>query len=157
MPEAHHPVASPRIWSFAMKSIRMLMAVLPPMLLLAGCMSNGDTRAERLAMYQSHAGAPVRQIRYNNPIGWEEVDGNHILLTMKPKEVWLMKLSGPCLDFGTGSQALAISSQAGFVSSGFDRVTLGDSNLTCRIEEIRPVDTVAMRAAERARDQAPGT
>ena len=140
-----------------MKTLRTMMAALSATLLLAGCMSNGGTRAERLAAYQSHAGAPVKQIRYYNPIGWEEVDDDHILLTMRPKEVWLMKLSGPCLDFGNSSPALAISSQAGFVSSGFDRVSIGGSNLSCRIEEIRPVDTMAMREAERARAQASGT
>ena len=133
-----------------MKSIRTVMAVLPPMLLLAGCMSDGPTRADRLAMYQSHAGAPVKKIHYYNPIGWEEVDDEHIVLTMRPKEVWLMRLSGPCLDFGQGSPALFVSSQAGVVSSGFDRVTLGGSDVSCRIEEIRPVDTMAMRAAEKA-------
>lgn len=132
-----------------MKSIRTTLLALSSVLFIAGCMAH-ETREEKLALYQSHAGAPVKQIRYYNPIGWEEIDDDHILLTMRPKEVWLMRLSGPCLDYGAGSPALTISSQAGFVSSRFDRITTGDPRVSCRIEEIRPVDAMALRAAAQA-------
>ena len=127
-------------------------------LLLAGCMSGGPTHAQKLAAYQAHAGAPIRQIRYSNPIGWEEVDDEHILLTMRPRESYLMRLSGPCMDFNAGSPVLLVSSTAGYVASGFDRVSVstGASNLTCRIEEIRRVDVQGVRAAE-AEVQASGT
>lgn len=136
-----------------MKTIRTSFAVLSgatvaATLLLAGCMSHGPTQEQRLAAYQAHAGAPVKKVRYFNPVGWEEVDDQHILVTMRPKEVWLMRLSGPCLDFDGGSPLMAISTTAGYVSSGFDRVTMGGSHISCRIEEIRQVDTLAMRAAQ---------
>ena len=50
-------------------------------------------------MYQAHAGAPVKQIRYYNAdAAGTAVDDQHVLLTMRPKEIWLMRLSGPCLD-----------------------------------------------------------
>ena len=137
-----------------MKHVRMMLAMLPAALLLAGCMSQGPTRAERLALYQAHAGEPVRKIHYYSPIGWEELDDDHIVLTMRPTEAYLLRLSGPCLDFAGGSPALAISSTAGYVSSGFDRVSVGGSNLSCRIEEIRPIDNKGLRAARDA--QAPG-
>ena len=141
--------------NLSMRSRLPFFALLPAML-LAGCMTGGPTRAERLAAYQAHAAAPVKQIRYYSPIGWEEVDDDHILLTMRPREAYLMRLSGPCLDFDGGSPVLAVSSTAGYVASGFDRVSLGGSNISCRIEEIRPVDVAAMRAAQ-ANPQAPGT
>lgn len=144
-----------------MKIIRKYLAALPGAvlagtLLVAGCASSGPTRGEQLATYLAHAGAPVRQIRYHNPLGWEEVDDQHILVTMRPKEVWLMRLSGPCLDYDAGSPLLVISSQAGVVSSGFDRVSSGGSPVSCRIEEIRKVDMMAIREAARAA-QASGT
>ena len=135
-------------------SIRIALLALSSVCFVAGCMAN-ETREERLALYQSNAGAPVNKIRYYNPVGWEELDDEHILLTMRPKEVWLMRLSGPCLNYGAGSPALAISSQAGYVSTKFDRVTTGDSPISCRIEEIRPVDTAAVRTA--GKTQASGT
>jgi hypothetical protein len=137
-------------------SLRLPFLALLPVALLAGCMSGGRTRAETLAVYQAHAGEPVRQIRYYSPIGWEEIDDEHILLTMRPRESYLMRLSGPCLDYDAGSPVLVVSSTAGYVASGFDRVSLGQSHLSCRIEEIRPLDVQAMRAAE-ANVQASGT
>ena len=121
-------------------------------MLASACASNGGMRdTERLALYQSHAGAPLRDIRYSNPIGWESVDDQHLLLTMTPRNVYLVKLSGPCLDYNGGNVVIGISSQAGRVSTGFDRVTIADPRLSCRIEEIREVDMVAFR---KARDSA---
>ena len=63
-----------------MKTIRTPFAVLAGTvmagtLLLAGCMSSQSlTHEQRLAVYQAHAGAPVKKIPYFNPIGWEEID-----------------------------------------------------------------------------------
>ena len=136
-----------------MNTLRTSLAVLTGTvmagtLLLAGCASHGATDEQRLALYQAHASAPVKKIRYFNPIGWEEIDEHHILVTMRPKEAWLMRLSGPCLDFAGGSPVLVISSQFGYVSTGFDRVSTGGSRMSCRIDEIRQVDMLAMRAAQ---------
>ena len=142
-----------------MKSFRTTMAILAgaglaSMSLLAACASSGATPEQRLAAYQAHASAPVKKIPYFNPIGWETIDDQHILVTMRPKEVWLMRLSGPCLDYDKGSPVLVISSSVGYVSSGFDRVSTG-SRISCLVEEIRQVDTMAMRAAREG--QVPGT
>ena len=126
-------------------------AVMAGTLLLAGCATTHyQTDVQRLEAYQAYAGAPVRKIPYFSPIGWEEIDDQRILVSMKPSEVWLMRLSGPCMEYAGGSPALVISSQAGYVSSGFDRVATGSSQLSCRIEEIRQVDTIAMREARAA-------
>ncbi len=117
--------------------------------LASGCVSDGGVRdAGRLAMYQAHAGAPLRDIHYNNhPVGWESIDDEHLLLTMTPRNVYLMKLSGPCLDYNAGSPVIGISSNVGRVSVAFDRVTIGDPRLSCRIEEIREVDMASFRKA----------
>jgi hypothetical protein len=116
--------------------------------LSGGCMGDGPTRAERLALLQANAGAPVDRIHYFNPIGWDEVDDNYILVTMRPSEQYLMRLSGPCLDYAGGAPTLAISSTGGYVSTKFDRVSAPGSPISCRIEEIRPVDVRALRAAQ---------
>jgi len=136
-----------------MKTIRTSLAVLTGTvmtgaLLLAGCASHGATDEQRLSLYQAHASAPVKKIRYFNPTGWEEIDEHHILVTMRPSEAWLMRLSGACLDFTGGSPVLLISSQFGYVSTGFDRVSTGDSRMSCRIDEIRQVDMLAIREAQ---------
>ena len=132
------------------RHIAIAASLLSGSLLLAGCMTGGPTRAESLAAYQAHAGEPVRQIRYLNPIGWDKIDDEHIVVTMRPREQYLMRLSGSCFDFSSSVPTIAISSQAGWVSAKFDRVTMAGSPLSCRIEEIRPVDVRAMRAASQA-------
>ena len=133
-----------------LRHIAIAASLLSGSLLLAGCMTGGPTRAESLAAYQAHAGEPVDKIHYFSPIGWDKVDDEHITVTMRPSEQYLMRLSGPCLDFAGAAPVIAISSQAGWVSAKFDRVTMAGSPLSCRIEEIRPVDVRAMRAASQA-------
>ena len=96
--------------------------------LLAGCASN-QTKAEKLAMYQAHASEPVRQVPYFSPQGWEEVDRDHIIVTMRPSEAYLMRLNGPCLDYDNGAAAMLISSTAGVVQPKFDRVSFPGSQL----------------------------
>ena len=118
--------------------------------LVAACATTRMSDAETLSLYGSHAGDPVRTIRYRDPIGWEKVDDHHLLLTLRPREVYLLTINGPCLDWAGASPAIGISSQAGFVSAGFDRVSVPDVPSGCRIEEIRPVDIGAVRAARDA-------
>lgn len=122
--------------------------------LLAACASSRLPEATRLALVEAHAGAPVNQIRYRNPMGWSRVDGRHVLLDMRPRETWLLTLSGACLDWGSSSPGLLVKSQTGFSLGKFDSVQAVGSPVTCRIDEIRPVDMTAVRAAEKQlRDQ----
>jgi Family of unknown function (DUF6491) len=131
-----------------------MKALILPMLAvlgLAACATNRISDTDRLAIYEAHSGAPVKQIRYYSAMGWDRIDGEHVLLNMRPNETWLLKLSGPCLDWGGGSPTLSLSSQSGWVMVKFDKVSVHGSPVTCRIEEIRPVDVKAVRAAEDAR------
>lgn len=131
------------------------MLVVAAMLALAACASRGSTDANRLAMIEAHAGAPVKQIRNYNAMGWDRVDDAHVLLSMRPSETWLLRVSGPCLDWGSGAPVLGLTSQGPYVMAKLDRILINGSPVSCRIEEIRPVDTKALRAAESAaRDQA---
>jgi hypothetical protein len=113
---------------------------------LAACATTRMSETDKLALYGNNAGAPVRSFRYTDPVGWDRVDDSHLLLTLRPREVYLMRVSGPCLDWGSASPTIAVSSQAGVVSSGFDRITVPGVAASCRIEEIRPVDIQAVRA-----------
>lgn len=135
-----------------MKRISTALFAVSMTLLVSGCASGGGMRdADKLALFQAHAGAPLKNIPYtSSPIGWESVDDEHLLLTMTPRKAYLMTLSGPCLDYDAGSSALVLSSQVGRVSAKFDRVTIGDPQFSCRIEEIREVDMVSMRKAREA-------
>ena len=135
--------------------MKVLLAVLVTAL-LASCASTRLPEATRLALVEAHAGEPVNQIRYSNPMGWSRVDGQHVLLDMRPRETWLLTLTGGCLDWGSSSPGLLVKSHTGFSLGKFDSVQTVDSPVTCRIDEIRPVDMKAVRAAEKQlRDQAP--
>lgn len=130
-----------------MKALLPLLALLS----LAACATTGVSDSERLALYSSHAGAPVKQIRYITAMGWERVDGQHVVLNLRPKESWMLTLSGPCLDWGGGSPFLAVSSQTGWLISKFDSIRITGSPVTCRIDEIRPLDIQGIREAETQR------
>jgi hypothetical protein len=131
-----------------------MKALILPMLAvlgLAACATNRISDADRLAIYEANAGEPVKQIRYYNAMGWDRIDDQHVLLNMRPSETWLLKVSGPCLDWGSASPVLRLSSSGPYVMAKLDRILTVGSPVSCRIEEIRPVDIKAVRAAEDAR------
>ena len=117
---------------------------------LSACATNRMSDTDRLALYQAHAGEPVKQIRNTNAMGWDRVDDQHIVLNMRPTESWLLTVSGPCLDWGRGSPVLRLSSTGPYVMAKFDRILTEGSPASCRIEEIRPVNVAGLRAAQDA-------
>lgn len=125
---------------------------------LSACASTRISDSDKLALYQSHAGAPVKQVRYYDPIGWDRVDDQHLVLQMRPRESWLLTLAGPCLAWSNGSPFMAVSSFNGMTLSTFDKIMVPGLQMGCMIREIRPLDMKAIRAGEdalRARSQAP--
>ena len=130
---------------------KTLFAAAAATLVLAGCASN-MTRAERLALYESNASEPLKQITYFSPQGWEEVDSDHIVVTMRPSEQYLFRLSGPCLDWDQGAATMFFTSQiGGFIQPKFDRVAFRGSPISCRIEEIRQINVEGVRTMRNAR------
>ncbi len=128
--------------------MKALIIPLLAVLGLAACATSRMSDTDRLALYQAHAGEPVKQIRNYNAMGWDRVDDQHVVISMRPKESWLVKVSGPCLDWGSGSPTLHIKSQGSYVVAKLDRIFVNGSPVSCRIEEIRPVDVIALRAAQ---------
>ena len=120
------------------------------LLLLAACATTRMNDPQKLALYQGQAGAPVKSIRYVDPIGWERIDNFHLVLNVRPRESWLVSMSGPCLDWGSGDQTISISHNGGLVNPGLDSVNFPRSQISCRISEIRLVDPVAVRDARNA-------
>jgi outer membrane murein-binding lipoprotein Lpp len=128
---------------------------------LAACATARMSEPQRLALYMQHAGEPVKQIRYHDPMGWNRIDDEHVVLDIRPGESWLLTVSGPCLDWGSASPTLSFSSLSGaFITAKIDQIATQGSPMSCRIEEIRPLDMKAVRAAQdaiNARAQASGT
>lgn len=129
--------------------MRISRLVLPAasLLVLAACASTRMSEGDKLALYQGQAGPPVKSVRYLEPIGWDRIDDTHLVLDVRPRESWLMTLSGPCLDWERNAQGITISHNGGTVNAGLDRVNFGGSHASCVISEIRPVDPAAVRAA----------
>lgn len=123
-------------------------------LFLAGCSSAGGIRDEdRLAIYASHAGAPVPSIHFaGNLDSWTPLGDEHVALWTRPSQAYLVSFLGSCpdLEFAT---ALAVSSQFHTVQARFDTITPaggGVHAMPCRIREIRPVDVKAVKSDENA-------
>ena len=107
--------------------------------------------AERLALYTSHAGPPVDDVRYTSPIGWERVDDQHVVINMRPRESYLLTVDGPCLDWGSAAPTLSVETRTPMrLTTGFDRIHVAESPVSCRIQQIRLVDMVAVRQAREA-------
>jgi hypothetical protein len=135
-----------------------LFAAMAAVLALAACATGPGLDVDRkLALYASHAGAPVDSLQYFGSInGWTPLGDSAIALWTRPREAWLLDLYGPCPDFEF-APAITVSNQMGRVHARFDKVVAhghGAKAFPCTIRQIRPLDVGAIREAERtARDQ----
>jgi hypothetical protein len=135
----------------AMRTAHFLLPAASLVLLAAtACATTRMSDGQKLALYQGQAGAPVRAIRYVDPIGWQRIDDHHLVLDVRPRESWLITMSGPCLDWGRSDQVISVSHGGGFVNAGLDSVDFLRSQISCKITELRPVDPAAIRAARDA-------
>lgn len=135
--------------------MKNLLSALVVSSVLAGCASLGGRISDdqRLAMYRAAAGEPVDSLQYYGRLqSWTPISDEALVVRVGPNRSYLLEMLGTCpdLDF---AHSIALSSQFGRVYSRFDTVrVIGGAtghNIPCRIEEIRPVDTSAVREAER--------
>ena len=137
-----------------MRMVHFLSVAAAAGLLVGGCAgAPRESEAAKLARYQSFAGEAVSSISYTSTssAGFTVVDDEHVLLTTRPRGAYLLRLSGPCLAFERGSPSLTVTSNLGRIQSRLDTVgSLHEPNMTCIIQEIRPVDVHAMREAEKS-------
>lgn len=119
-------------------------------LLLAGCASLAERREfhqRELAIYQSHAGAPVEEIRSFRLISWQPVNENTLLLEARLNRWYLLDIGGPCLGLEF-ARAVVFDGTMNTLRSRFDSVIV--EGVRCRIERIRPIDYKAARSEIRA-------
>lgn len=122
---------------------------------LAGCATAGkQTDAEKLALYRSHAGEPVKDFHYFGRLnGWTPLGDGALAVWTKPSEAYLLELSGPCQDLDY-AMAIRVTQFGNRVSARFDDVVplgAGTSSIKipCRIETIRPLDVKALRDSQK--------
>lgn len=120
---------------------------------LAACATGGLGDAERLALYRANAGEPVNDFQYFGRLnGWTPLGDSALAVSTHPSQSYLLELTGSCpgLEY---APTIRISNQMGRVHARFDSVHVLDRDsidIPCRIAQIRPVNTSALREAERA-------
>lgn len=129
------------------------------LLLMAGCASTPSlSDAQERALYDAHAGAPVDKFRYFGSFNsWTELGDDALVVWTRPSEAWLLDLYGPCPDLEF-AHTISVSSTFNMVSARLDSITAHANNsmqIPCRIQQIRPVDVEALRAAQREVREAP--
>ena len=118
---------------------------------LAACSSvpHAQRQQQRQAAYAAAAGAPVRSFHFFNLWSWEPLSDSEVVVYTRPNRAWLLDLDGRCqnLEF---TQAIGLTSNAGEVSTRFDKVLTGRRYIPCRIMQIRPVDVKRLRVEQQA-------
>lgn len=129
-------------------------------LLLGACATDRLSDTDRLALYRAHAGEPVSSFSMfgTSLDGWAPLGDQALAVYTRPKQGYLLELTGPCQDLGW-TPAITITNQSGRVYSRFDKVLVlgGPSNPTrmpCYIQSIRPLDVAGLRQAEKDLRQA---
>ncbi|MCK9489776.1 MAG: DUF6491 family protein [Xanthomonadales bacterium] len=127
-----------------MSAMRTLF-VLAACLLLAACAAAAQRmqmEREELAIYQSHAGEPVDQVRTFRMHGWQAVADRSLLLETRLNQWYLVDVFGPCqgLQF---AHTIGVRAAMNMLRARFDHIVVDGQS--CRIESIRPVDARAAR------------
>jgi len=121
-------------------------------LALGACASGRIDDAQKLELYRGHAGAPVSSFNFFGRLnGWTPLGDSALAVWTKPNEAFLLELTGRCpdLDF---APAISLTSTQSRVHARFDKViplNRGPHQIPCHIATIHPLDTRALRAAER--------
>lgn len=119
-----------------------------------GCATTATAPNERdvrrLAEVSAIAGKPVSSFHFLSLSSYEPIGDSDVMVFTSPRSAWLLHLYGPCRDLDFGA-FIALTSTFDRVSTGFDKVIVRGNPIPCPIQQIRPVDTVVLRHAERER------
>ena len=134
-----------------MKTLTLLLAM---SLALGACSTSPrQSDAEKLALYQSVAGEPVKDFRYFGQInGWTPLGDSALAVWTRPNQAYLLQISGPCPDLEY-APAITVSNFSNRVSARFDTVSplgggTGSIRVPCRIQTIQPLDVKALKLAQ---------
>ena len=80
---------------------------------------------------------------------WQPLSDHSLVLYTRPSQAWLLDV-GPCPDLPY-TPFISVSSTAGQISVGFDKVMTTHQQFPCYIKTIRPLDLGRVRAAQAER------
>lgn len=113
--------------------------------------------AERLQLYQRHAGAPVASLQLNRTVrraDWTPLGDQAIALWTSPSRGHLLEFRSRCSGLPT-AQNISITNTFGTVTARFDSVIIrtpgpiSPAAPGCRISRIRPLDASSLRDEKR--------
>jgi len=114
--------------------------------ILPAAFAQADTRAteqKNLVRFEQFAGPPVESFDMWSLYQWQSLGPDRLAVWSAVNKVWLLKVSQPCIRL-EDTNAIKITSQmAHKVTARFDYVDFAAQH--CQIQEIRPVDYVALR------------
>ena len=129
-------------------ALSVLLAVL-----LAGCASPGpaERQMRRLQLVQDVVGEPVESFHFWRLDRWEPLGREHVAVWTRLDTAYLIRVRQPCsgLEYAT---TIGLSSTGQRVYQRFDDVFFEQQR--CRIDEIRPIDVKALKAATAAQKAA---
>src|SRR5262249_23653430 len=125
--------------------------VMAALTLLSVASVQADTRAteeKNLARFEQFAGAPVESFDMWQMYQWQSLGPDRLAVWSAVDKVWMLRVSQPCIRL-EHTKAIQIPSQMVHkVTARFDFVEFAAQH--CQIQEIRPVDYLAMRKADAA-------
>ncbi|GIU21649.1 DUF6491 family protein [Shewanella sp. MBTL60-007] len=121
--------------------------------LLAGCASS-EASKERAAMYTFPELEQVNSIDNFRMDGWESVDKYSVIVNSRPRQSYLLILSGGLNDLNF-AQGLLVTSTLGKVEVGFDSVsTVQDPMIKAQIKRIYKLEDKQQKNAIKAKIEA---
>ncbi|AKC88041.1 hypothetical protein WQ53_15965 [Pseudoxanthomonas suwonensis] len=125
---------------------------------VAACAHSGPslTSAERLELYQAHAGPPVASFRIDRIAGvtrWTPLGDQALAFWNTPNQGYLLEFHARCSGLSIAS-SITISNSMGLVNARLDSVQPRAANGSaisqpCRISSARPIDGRALNDAKR--------
>jgi hypothetical protein len=132
--------------------------LLAALTVLPAAFAQADTRAteeKNLARFEQFAGAPVESFDMWQMYQWQSLGPDRLAVWSGVNKVWLLKVSQPCIRL-EDTKAISITSEmAHKVTARFDYVNFAAQH--CQIQEIRPVDYLALRKASGPNRKSPSS
>ena len=135
--------------------MKKLLIALAAALVLSACASGPSlSTADRLALYQAHAGQPVQSFQLARNFRWTSLGDQAVAVWGVGNQGHLLEMRSRCSGLGFASR-IHITNSMGRVSARFDRViplNASGSNMqqsSCTIWTIRPLDTAALNDSKR--------
>ena len=133
--------------------MKKLIALLFTALAMTACSTAPHmSTADRLALYQSHAGAPVNSFRLSRNFTWTALGDDALAVWNGPNQGHLLEFRSRCSGLGFANR-INITNSMNTVSARFDSVQIrtapGAPLQSCRIWTIRPLDVRALNDSKR--------